>query len=80
VNTTYNSLVIVSDGGQGFEDTSLAGLLAQTKAWVSSYPVGKGNYTAEDRTDNRFVIWAIQRNRPSFIDDAGNHYYHPTIH
>jgi hypothetical protein len=80
METTYSSLVITSGGGVGFEDKTLKGLLAQTKEWVSSCPVGRGDYTAEDRWHNRFVLWAIQANRPSFIDDAGNHYYHPTIH
>ena len=76
----YSSLVIVSSGGQGFEDTSLKGLLAQTKEWIDSYPVGRGDYTASDRWHNRFVLWAIQTNRPSFVDEAGNQYYLPTAH
>jgi hypothetical protein len=78
--TRYWSCIITSGGGQGFEDTSLAGLLTQTKAWVSSYPVGRGDYTAADRWHNRFVLWAIQANRPSSISDEHGIGFAPTIH
>ena len=81
----YCSIVVCSGGGVGFEDTSLTGLLAQTQDFVDHYPVGRGDYTAQDREDNTRVIWAIMADEPSSIDDDGTRYFvvghcGPTIH
>jgi hypothetical protein len=81
--TTYSSLLIVSDGGQGFEDTSLTGLLRQTKDFLDSYhrPGGFRDYSRIDHWQNCRTVRAIMADAPSHADETTRHYYAPaTIH
>jgi hypothetical protein len=80
--TTYSSLVIVSSGGQSFEDTSLKGLLRQTADFIDDYNnrTPFGDYSELDHLQNINTVGSIMTDRPSYIDEAGNRHYFPTIH
>lgn len=81
----YSSLLIISSGGQGFEDTSLAGLLAQTQEGLDSYhrPGTFGDYDRADYELNVRTVWSIMADEPNYIDEktGERHYFaDPTIH
>jgi hypothetical protein len=79
---TYSSLVIVSSGGQWFEDTSLKGLLRQTADFIDDYNDRPpfGDYSERDHLQNLNTVGSIMTDNPSFVDEAGNRHYFPTIH
>ena len=80
---TYSSLLIISSGGQGFDDTTLAGLLRQTQTFLDAYHRRNtwGDYSEFDYEQNVRTIWSIMADEPSHINEkTGDRYYYRDFH